>query len=226
MSKPPNNRREFLKVTSAAVAVADGYRVDEHSPLYLAAPGLLENDTDEDEDSLGIVLITEPAHAQHFTYDNKDGSFMYVPTAGFTGTDTFTYKANDGADNSQAVTVTITVGDSRYPGDANLDGTTDVRDFMLWNAYKFTEGTTWEQGDFDLNGVTDVRDFMIWNVHKFTSASDPAPVLTQAVDDVFSAKRVLPTDLAWLSEWLDSASAQDDDEKSDEVTDKVLALYW
>ncbi len=113
-----------------------------------------------------------------------------------------------------------------YPGDANLDDVTDVRDFMIWNTNKFTSGTDWTTGDFNGDGTTDVRDFMIWNAHKFTWAPAPPPALTQIVDDVFDAKRVLPMDLAWLSEWLDSASAQDDDEKSDEVTDKVLALYW
>ena len=66
-------------------------------------------------------------------------------------------------------------------------------------------------GDANLDDVTDVRDFMIWNVHKFTSASAPAPVLIQAVDDVFNTEGILPTGLAWLSEWLDSASVQDDD---------------
>ena len=110
---------------------------------------------------------------------------------------------------------------SHHPGDANLDGVTDVRDFMIWNVNKFTEGTTWEQGDFDLNGVTDVRDFMIWNVHKFTSAPAPAPVLTQAVDNVL--------DNLWQ---LDGPAADVADRTScngtwaEESVDKLLASYW
>ncbi len=116
-----------------------------------------------------------------------------------------------------------------YPGDANLDDVTDVRDFMIWNANKFTGGTDWMTGDFNGDGLTDVRDFMIWNVHKFTSAPDPAPAHTQAVDDVLGADATSLSELVWLSPLFDFglASTRDDDgEKSDEVTDKVLATYW
>ena len=115
----------------------------------------------------------------------------------------------------------------RYPGDANLDGVTDVRDFMIWNVNKFTNGTDWTTGDFNGDTVTDVRDFMIWNVHKFTSAPAPAPILTQAVDDAFETDAISLSELVWLSELLDATSTRDDDgSKSDEATDKVLAFYW
>ena len=40
---------------------------------------------------------------------NPSGSFIYTPAAGFTGTDSFTYRANDGQDNSNVATVTINV---------------------------------------------------------------------------------------------------------------------
>ncbi|WP_026012120.1 Ig-like domain-containing protein, partial [Singulisphaera acidiphila] len=40
---------------------------------------------------------------------NSNGSFTYVPTAGFIGTDTFTYQAFDGTTLSNIATVTITV---------------------------------------------------------------------------------------------------------------------
>ena len=38
----------------------------------------------------------------------------YTPTTGFTGSDTFTFKANDGTIDSQTKTVTIKVIDSYY----------------------------------------------------------------------------------------------------------------
>src|SRR5256885_2323275 len=40
---------------------------------------------------------------------NADGSFVYTPNANFNGSDSFTYQANDGAADSNIVTVTITV---------------------------------------------------------------------------------------------------------------------
>ena len=40
---------------------------------------------------------------------NPDGSFVYTPAANFNGTDSFTYRANDGLADSGTVTVTLTV---------------------------------------------------------------------------------------------------------------------
>ncbi len=143
------------------------------------------------------------------------GQSLSRVTAGFWGRDAASWDATTPTPGEFQSAIQF------YPGDANLDGVTDVRDFMIWNVNKFTDGTTWEQGDFDLNGVTDVRDFMIWNAHKFTSASDPAPVLTQAVDDVLD------------NLWQLDESAQDTSDRTSgngtwaqEAVDKLLATYW
>jgi VCBS repeat-containing protein len=40
---------------------------------------------------------------------NTNGSFTYTPATNYTGTDSFTYKANDGITDSSVATVTITV---------------------------------------------------------------------------------------------------------------------
>src|SRR5207237_643312 len=40
---------------------------------------------------------------------NADGSFIYTPAANYNGSDAFTYKANDGAADSNVATVTITI---------------------------------------------------------------------------------------------------------------------
>src|SRR5206468_284725 len=51
---------------------------------------------------------------------NSDGSFIYTPAASFKGTDSFTYKANDGQLESNVATVTITVtGNDRAPAATN-----------------------------------------------------------------------------------------------------------
>jgi len=70
-------------------------------------PGVLSNDTDMDIDPLTAALVTPPIHGTLVL--NNDGSFVYQPTANFNGLDSFVYKANDGAANSAAATVTITV---------------------------------------------------------------------------------------------------------------------
>ncbi len=73
-----------------------------------AAGGVLATDYDAEDDPLTAVLVSGPSNAQSFTL-NADGSFDYTPTAGFSGTDTFTYRANDGTGDSNLATVTITV---------------------------------------------------------------------------------------------------------------------
>ena len=82
-----------------------------------------------------------------------------------------------------AETLTLTIDRDLHMGDANLDATTDVRDFNKWNAAKFTSGTDWASGDFDGNGVTDVRDFNKWNANKFTSAPIPGALVEGQVPE-------------------------------------------
>ena len=72
-----------------------------------------------------------------------------------------------------------TISVDLHPGDADLNGATDLSDFNIWNANKFVSGTQWTTGDFNGDDTTDLSDFNIWNAHKFTTAGGgaaPAPV--------------------------------------------------
>ncbi|MEM9511714.1 MAG: Ig-like domain-containing protein, partial [Cyanobacteria bacterium P01_E01_bin.48] len=88
----------------------DSFATDFETALSVpAATGVLDGDTDLDGDNLTAVLENGPANGTLTL--NDDGSFDYTPDAGFSGTDSFTYFANDGEDNSNAATVELTVGD-------------------------------------------------------------------------------------------------------------------
>ena len=63
--------------------------------LTVEAPGVLANDSDADGDSLIAVLVGEPSNGMLRL--NRDGSFTYMPNAGFAGADTFTYLAEEAA---------------------------------------------------------------------------------------------------------------------------------
>jgi VCBS repeat-containing protein len=112
-------------VNDAPLPVDDSFTTPAGTPLSIAAPGILSNDTDLENNSL-IVLTTPVSGVAHGTLTlNADGSFTYTPEAGFTGTDTFTYRLNDGTDPSQPGTVTITVqaaggGEGESAGDQGL----------------------------------------------------------------------------------------------------------
>jgi hypothetical protein len=87
------------------------YSTNEDTALVVnAASGVLANDTDIDTPhaSLTAILVNGPTNASSFTL-NSDGSFSYTPNPNFNGVDTFTYKANDGALDSNVATATITV---------------------------------------------------------------------------------------------------------------------
>jgi len=92
----------------APVAVGDSYAVESGQTLSPAAPGVLANDSDPDQDGLTAALVSPPAHAQSFALD-ADGSFTYISVAGYNGSDSFTYRVYDGALYSAAATVAITV---------------------------------------------------------------------------------------------------------------------
>lgn len=94
----------------APVAVNDNYTVNNAAPFTESAPGVLANDIDADLDPLTAILVSglSPSTAGTLLL-NADGSFTYTPAAGFIGVATFTYKANDGFDDSNTATVTITV---------------------------------------------------------------------------------------------------------------------
>ncbi len=95
-------------VNDAPTAGNDGYSTNEDTALNVPAPGVLANDSDVDLDPLTAVLVTGPVNAASFTL-NADGSFSYTPATNFNGSDSFTYKANDGTADSNVATVTITV---------------------------------------------------------------------------------------------------------------------
>lgn len=97
-----------IEYDTAPVAVNDAYTTDENAALNVLAAGVLTNDTDVDLDTLHAVKVTDPSNGTVTL--NADGSFTYTPDVHFNGTDSFTYKANDGTlDSANAATVTITV---------------------------------------------------------------------------------------------------------------------
>ena len=92
----------------APVGAPDAYTATEDTTLTVAAPGVLGNDTDGDDDPISVVPLASPAHGSLTL--NTDGSLVYTPAPNFNGVDTFTYVVTDGTLESAPVTVTITVG--------------------------------------------------------------------------------------------------------------------
>lgn len=88
----------YLSVRSlsgAPLAAADVYTAALNGTLVVAAPGVLGNDSDVDGHApLSAVLVGGAAHGTVAL--SADGSFVYIPDAGWSGVDSFAYKASDG----------------------------------------------------------------------------------------------------------------------------------
>src|SRR5205823_120218 len=100
-------RSTISGVNDAPLAVNDSYTTAEDTALNVAAAGVLANDSDVDGDTLSAVLVSQPTHGSLTL--NSNGSFSYVPAANYNGSDSFTYKANDGQADSGIATVSITI---------------------------------------------------------------------------------------------------------------------
>jgi hypothetical protein len=111
------------------VARDDGYSVDEDAVLNVSAPGVLANDTDADGNALSARVILGPAHG--LLSFSPDGSFSYAPAVDFSGTDSFTYVANDGSSDSAVATVRITVNAVNAPPNATPDTYSVPEDSVL-----------------------------------------------------------------------------------------------
>jgi VCBS repeat-containing protein len=89
------------------LAVDDLYTTTEDTTLTIAAPGVLENDSDPDGEPLTAVEESGPAIGTLGL--EPDGSLVYKPDDDAHGVVTFTYHAHDGLAGSNTATVTITV---------------------------------------------------------------------------------------------------------------------
>ena len=104
------NNSQMLEIIDddfVPVSVDDNYIVDEDTELSVDAPGILSNDTDADLDVLSANMMSDVS--QGTLKLAADGTFTYTPATDFSGTDSFTYVANDGFNNSSLATVTFQI---------------------------------------------------------------------------------------------------------------------
>jgi len=134
-----------IDINDVPVAVSESYTIDENGFLDIAAPGILDNDSDPDGDSLIAIKITDPSHGTLGL--NIDGSFNYTPDANFNGGDDFTYKAKDIHNTESApATVSITVNAVNDPP-ALADGI--VSPTTGYVSTTFTYSVTYTDADND-----------------------------------------------------------------------------
>ena len=113
----------------APVALNDAWSLAQDTVLNVAPAGALANDGDPEGHSLTMTVTGQPAQGQ--LSPHPDGSFTYVPNPGYFGTDSFTYRANDGLIESNEATVLLTVNEVNLPPVANNDAYATPQDTVL-----------------------------------------------------------------------------------------------
>jgi hypothetical protein len=91
------------------LAVNDGYEAIINRTLTVTGSGVLLNDFDPDPGPAPITadLVSDVDHGTLAL--NADGSFVYTPTPGYQGPDSFTYRAYDGEEYGMPATVSLSV---------------------------------------------------------------------------------------------------------------------
>ena len=64
---------------------------------------MLSNDSDPEGQGLTASVVSQPAHGTLTL--NATGAYTYTPSANYSGSDSFTYRANSGSTPSNTATV-------------------------------------------------------------------------------------------------------------------------
>ena len=95
----------------------DAYTYDEGTTNHEdASTGVLQNDSDADNDGLMASLVDDVENGTLTL--NPNGSFTYEHNGSPTLSDSFTYRANDGTANSAITAVSITINNAAPTADA------------------------------------------------------------------------------------------------------------
>ena len=100
-------------VDDLPAAVNDVYATTEDTPLAIAAPGVLANDTGLADGPFTLSVTAGPANGAVVL--NNDGSFTNTLAANFFGADGFSYQVEDADGDISTATVNITVDRTTSP---------------------------------------------------------------------------------------------------------------
>lgn len=121
-----------LPINQKPTANPDAWSLYQDGQLYVSPlKGVLVNDTDPQGSTLKAILLTQPGKG--LLNPIAGGGFGYIPNAGFTGQDSFTYKVTNGVMDSDPTTVYLNVNavPSKKPPVANPDSWTVGKDQIL-----------------------------------------------------------------------------------------------
>ena len=156
-------------LNDAPPASDDAYATDEDTQLSISAPGVLENDSDVEGDSLTVTDATDPLHGAVTV--NPDGSFAYTPDDDYFGQDSFDYTVSDGHGGGDVGTVTLTVNGVSDPPRISIDPSTQARQYS--DGIAEIHAWAFDADEPLLGGANLVRSA---NGYHLTMSYDPDPI--------------------------------------------------
>lgn len=123
---------------SAPVANDDDAKTNTGTPVTFS---VVANDTDANG-NLVISSVVSTSNPSHGVLSNKgDGSFIYTPTLGYIGMDSFTYSVCDDQGACDSATVVV------YVGQEQLHWQSDSK-YVAFEDMKNTDWSDWDYNDF------------------------------------------------------------------------------
>lgn len=112
----------------------------------VAGTGTLSATDGNTTDVLTYSIVTQPTNGTITAFNTATGAYTYLPNANYNGTDSFTFKANDGGLDSNTATVNITVN--------AIDDAPTATDGTFTTNEDTTGNGTLTGGDVDLDALT------------------------------------------------------------------------
>ena len=156
----------MTSVNDAPVAYGDVVTVLEDDSAGVTFD-VLANDTDADSgDTLSVASYDGSTVANGTLTDNGGGSFTYVPDAGFSGSEMFSYAAKDTSGATVSAIVTISVTAMQHDPVAGNDAYATQQDTEVIVA---APGILGNDGDADGDAITLDTTPVAWTQHGLAS---------------------------------------------------------
>ncbi len=165
---------ELGAINKIPVAVDDSASTDQDTAVTTG--NVLANDSDDDGDTLSIKSVDGTSRAGGSIVNNGDGTFTYIPRAGFSGSDSFNYTVTDGNDGEAQGVVNIVVN--------AVNGTENKVPVVVNDSASTTEDTAVTTGNVLANDSDDDGDTL--GIKSADSASAQGGTVVNNEDGTFT----------------------------------------
>ncbi len=121
---------EVIPDNTAPISENQTLSTNEDTPLESTLSAI-----DAENSPLTFQIVTLPTKGNVTITDSHSGAFIYTPNPNISGTDTFTFRSNDGEFTSNIATVTITVIQQNDPPSAIGDTITTQEDTQITGTF-------------------------------------------------------------------------------------------